>query len=131
MRPSWVLLLLAGGATACAVALDPRPAPAPDSAAEFAGMREVDDPHVHRLIQVSPRIWSGGAPEGDATFAALAARGVRTMVSVDGARPDVELAAKYGMRYVHVPIGYDAVSEEAGRAIAAVMAESEGGVYFH
>ena len=41
---------------------------------------------VENAFQVGPRLWSGGEPVGDPSFATLASRGVRTLVSVDGAR---------------------------------------------
>src|SRR3712207_7739670 len=54
-----------------------------------------------------------------------------TVISVDGARPDVELARKYGLRYVHLPIGYDDVTENEGRAIAKAITELPGPFYIH
>jgi hypothetical protein len=39
---------------------------------------------------------------------------VKTIVSVDGGKPDVETARKHGIRYVHLPIGYDATDCTAG-----------------
>lgn len=126
------LLLLA--ASACNVsAPDPVAGPAGPSAATpaFTGMVAVEDPAVHNLIHVSERIWSGAAPEDEATFAALAARGVKTMVNVDGARPAIELAAKYGMRYVHIPFGYDGVDENAAMQIVRLIEETDEPIYFH
>ncbi len=32
---------------------------------------------------------------------------MKTIISVDGATPNVAMAEKYGMRYVHLPHGYD------------------------
>lgn len=123
-----VLLLAAGLAVSCAnSAEDERPAPGP----EFTGLRRVESPALHHLIQASPRIYSGAAPEDAASFAALAQLGVKTIVSVDGARPDVEAARAHGIRYVHVPFGYDGVPEEAARQIAQAMEETEGPIYFH
>lgn len=103
----------------------------PAGAPTFAGMQVVEDPDVHHLIHVSDRIWSGAAPEGEATFAALAARGIQTMVNVDGARPAIELAAKYGIRYVHIPFGYDAVDETAALQITRLIEETDEPIYFH
>ncbi|MDA1260841.1 MAG: hypothetical protein O3A20_09500, partial [Planctomycetota bacterium] len=88
-------------------------------------------PRIHQLVTTGSRVLSGGAPEGEASFAALAELGVRTIVCVDGARPDVEAAARLGIRTVHVPIGYDGIDATAAAQIAAVMKETEGPVYFH
>ena len=61
------------------------------------------------------KIISGAQPEGEESFQALQKLGVKTIISVDGAKPDVETAKKYGMRYVHLPIGYDGVSRRRGQ----------------
>ncbi len=124
------VILAAAWALSCASSAEQDEAA---SGPEFSGMRHVDDPAVHHLIQASPRILSGAAPEAgdEAFFKALAARGVKTIVSVDGARPDVETARRYGMRYVHVPFGYDGVPEEAALQIASVMEQTSGPIYFH
>jgi protein tyrosine phosphatase (PTP) superfamily phosphohydrolase (DUF442 family) len=88
-------------------------------------------PHLHNLLRLTPRIYSGGEPHGEESFAELQKLGVKTVVSVDGARPEVELAKKYGLRYVHIPIGYDGVDETAANSLARVMREVEGPIYFH
>ena len=82
-------------------------------------------------MRVSERIVSGSEPHGDEGFASIAKLGVKTIVSVDGARPNVELAKPHGLRYVHIPIGYDGVPEEAGRALARLMNEARKPVYVH
>src|SRR5688572_20555590 len=61
--------------------------------------------HLPNAVRVHERVISGGLPEGDAAFAELNALGVKTIVSVDGAKPDLETAAKFGLRYVHLPHG--------------------------
>jgi hypothetical protein len=94
-------------------------------------MRHIEDARLHNLIQASPRIFSGGAPEGPEAFAALAELGVRTIVSVDGSRPDLAAAAAQNLRYVHIPFGYDGVQEAAALQIASVLAETTGRIYFH
>jgi hypothetical protein len=106
---------------------------APVASPEFTGLRHLEDPSVHHFIQASPRILSGAAPEAgdEALYAALAKRGVLTIVSVDGARPDVETAARFGMRYLHIPFGYDGVPEDAALQIASAMEQTTGPIYFH
>ncbi len=86
---------------------------------------------VENAFRLSPRLYSGGEPRGDAAFADLRALGVKTIVTVDGARPDVETARKFGIRTVHLPIGYDGVpSKQAVRIVAAVTA-LPGPVFVH
>lgn len=86
---------------------------------------------MHNLLQVSPRIYSGSEPHGEEAFANLAQLGVKTIVSVDGARPNVELAHRYGLHYVHIPIGYDGLPQKASDSLARVARDSSGPVYVH
>jgi hypothetical protein len=88
-------------------------------------------PGLHNVLHLTDRIYSGSEPEGEEGFAALSKLGVRTIVSVDGARPNVELARKYGLRYIHVPIGYDGIPTQAGKALAATIRTTEGPIYYH
>jgi protein tyrosine phosphatase (PTP) superfamily phosphohydrolase (DUF442 family) len=86
-----------------------------------------DLPNLHRA---DSRIFSGGQPTRSG-FATLAERGVRTIVSVDGAAPDVAAARAAGLRYIHIPIGYDGVPKPAQLALAGVAASSQGPWYVH
>ncbi len=88
-------------------------------------------PHLHSLLHVSPGIYSGAEPENEEAFVDLARLGVKTIVSVDGARPDIAAARRHGLRYVHIPFGYDGVNADAGLAIARVMRECDRPIYFH
>ena len=49
-------------------------------------------PGLHNAFRVTERIFSGSQPDGDAAFAALAQLGVKMIVSVDGAKPDLARA---------------------------------------
>ncbi len=86
---------------------------------------------VENAYQLGPRLWSGGEPHGDAAFAALAAAGVRTVVSVDGARPDIEAARRHGLQYIHIPIGYDGVPPQATAALASLAVPRGEGIFVH
>jgi hypothetical protein len=88
-------------------------------------------PHLHNLQHLTPRIYSGGEPHGEASFAELAKLGVKTVVSVDGAKPDIDAAKKHGLRYIHIPIGYDGVDEDAAKSLTRVMRDTTGPIYFH
>lgn len=61
---------------------------------------------------MTPHLYSGSGPDGPKAFASLARLGIKTIISVDGARPNVEAAKKSGLRYVHIPISYDGVPRE-------------------
>jgi hypothetical protein len=69
-------------------------------------------PGIEHYRRWSTRLGQGSQPGGDASFAALAQQGFRTILSVDGAMPDVDAAARHGLRYVHVPIGYDGIDPD-------------------
>jgi hypothetical protein len=86
---------------------------------------------IENAYQLGPRLWSGGEPHGNAAFAALAAAGVRTVVSVDGARPDIEAAHRHGLQYVHIPIGYDGVPPQASAALASLAVPRTHGIFVH
>jgi protein tyrosine phosphatase (PTP) superfamily phosphohydrolase (DUF442 family) len=86
---------------------------------------------LHNYRRLSENVISGASPETDADLAYLAAQGVKTAISVDGARPDVEGAAKHGIRYVHIPIGYDGISREKQVWLAKAFAELDGPFYVH
>lgn len=88
-------------------------------------------PGLHNVFRVTDRILSGSQPEGDVVFAELARLGVKTIVSVDGAKPDVATARKFGLRQVHLPIGYDGIP--AGRIVELVRAATAhpGSIYVH
>src|SRR5262245_9667583 len=77
-----------------------------------AAPERLDIRGTENSFRVSPRIYSGGEPRGAEAFAALKKLGVKTVISVDGAAPDVEAARKVGIRYVHLPIGYDGIPRE-------------------
>ena len=79
----------------------------------------------------SDKIAQGGQPAGEVAFRNLAAMGYMTIVSVDGAKPDVELAAKYGIHYVHVPFGYDGVPKDAQTKIVKAVESADGPVFIH
>src|SRR4051794_23849607 len=76
---------------------------------------------LHNIFRVTDRLYSGSSPEGDASFAALRKLGIKTVISVDGARPDVKRARKFGLRYVHLPIGYDGVPREQALRLARAV----------
>ncbi len=101
------------------------------SAIAQAPLKPVETHELHNVWQLSPRIVSGSEPNGERALAELARLGVKTIVSVDGIAPPVELAKKYGMRYVHVPIGYDGIDAAAQGSLTRVAQEIGGTIYIH
>ena len=66
-------------------------------------------PGLRNLMHHSDDVYSGSEPVSEEAFASLKSLGVKTIVSVDGATPDIDMAMKYGIGYVHVPFGYDTI----------------------
>lgn len=87
-------------------------------------------PGLHRVFRLTGRIYSGSQPESEEALAGLARLGITTVVSVDGARPMVEAARRQGLRYIHLPVGYDGVSSNRLAQLARV-ATLPGVVYVH
>src|SRR5262249_44958593 len=77
---------------------------------------------IENPFRLAPGLYSAGDPHGAGALTALKTLGIRTIISVDGATPDVEAARKLGLRYVHLPFGYDGVPrEQAVRFVKAVQ----------
>lgn len=91
----------------------------------------VDYDGIHNVVTFVPGVYSGSVPEGDAGFETLARMGVKTIISVDGAVPDVERARAHGLRYVHLPISYGGIEPERQREIARAIRDLEGPFYVH
>src|SRR5262245_42817749 len=87
--------------------------------------------HLPNAYRITDKVISGGLPEGDAAFQELADLGVKTVISVDGMKPDVETAKKHGLRYVHLPHGYDGVPSERVLELAKAVRELPGLIYIH
>ncbi|MGB4710036.1 MAG: hypothetical protein WBH50_00105 [Fuerstiella sp.] len=87
--------------------------------------------HLPNPVQLHPKVISGGLPEDDAAFQELADLGVKTVISVDGMTPDVTTAAKHGLRYVHLPHGYDGIPEQRIKELAKAVRDLEGPIYIH
>lgn len=85
-------------------------------------------PNAYRL---HAQVISGGQPDGEAGFRALRELGVRTVISVDGAKPEVSLAKEVGLRYVHLPHGYDGIPETRVLELTKAVRELPGPVYIH
>jgi protein tyrosine phosphatase (PTP) superfamily phosphohydrolase (DUF442 family) len=87
--------------------------------------------HLPNALRVHPQVISGGLPEGEEAFRELAALGVRTIITVDGTKPDVATAAKFGMRYVHLPHGYDGIPAARVAELAKAVRDLPGPLYVH
>ncbi len=95
--------------------------------------KPTDFPGVHNVVMYSPNLYSGGVPEGEAGFGSLKALGIKTIISVDGAQPEVEPAKARGMKYIHLPIGYNWMDKERTLQISKAIEQGlmRGPVYVH
>jgi hypothetical protein len=125
-------LALGLAAVLAACAGSPESAPPPAPAASHGDVREGGEAAgIHNMAEVVPGVFRGAQPEGEKSFAYLASLGVKVALSVDGARPDVETAAKHGIRYVHVPMEYSGVTREEQVRMAKAAVEIEGPIFVH
>ncbi len=89
------------------------------------------DPQLPNLLRLTPRIIIGGEPQGDEAFAKLKRLGVVTVVSVDGARPQLQSAKRHGLAYVHIPLGYEGINSYASLALTRLVRDQKGPFYIH
>lgn len=103
----------------------PLPSLADDAPREYPGL--------HNVVAYHENYYSGSVPEGDEGFDTLAAMGVRTIISVDGAEPDVAEAKSRGIRYIHLPIGYNGFDDARRRELVRATRDAlaRGPVYVH
>ena len=87
--------------------------------------------HLHNLFRATTNVFSGSSPNNDAAFAEIAKLGVKTIISVDGGKPDVETARKHGLRYIHLPVGYDGVPTNRVAELAKAARSADGPLYVH
>ena len=93
--------------------------------------RKLNSAHLPNAIQIHEKVISGGQPDGEEAFQELQDLGIKTIISVDGAKPDLELAKKHGFKYVHLPHSYDGVPEQRGYELAKAVRDFEGPIYIH
>ena len=114
---------------------NPKPAPGHPSPPVDAD-HATDMPGLRNVVAFAPGLLSGSTPEGEEGFNTLESMGVKTVISVDGARPDVEAAHRSGIRYVHLPIGYNGMDRQRTMEIARAIQvarerDPDAPVYLH
>ena len=88
-------------------------------------------PGLHNVYRLGDNLYSGSSPDDEAAFATLVRLGVKVIISVDGATPDVEMAHQFGLRYVHLPITYGSVPHETLVQLVRASRELPGPIYLH
>jgi protein tyrosine phosphatase (PTP) superfamily phosphohydrolase (DUF442 family) len=116
-------LILAGAALALVLAYASEPALEKPVA--------IPSDSIENFYRASSRVYSGSSPHGKEAFEELKRIGVKTIISVDGARPDLDAASRAGLRYIHIPIGYDRVGREAQLQLIQAVKTVEGPVFIH
>jgi protein tyrosine phosphatase (PTP) superfamily phosphohydrolase (DUF442 family) len=96
-----------------------------------ATLERIDAPGIENLFRLSPHLLSGGQPEGEKGFETLRRLGVRTVISVDGSQPDVEAARRCGLRYVHLPVGYDGIPRDQSIRLVVAIRGLPAPVFVH
>jgi protein tyrosine phosphatase (PTP) superfamily phosphohydrolase (DUF442 family) len=96
-----------------------------------AGPTQLEAVGLHNVFRVSDRILSGSSPEGEAGFSSLESLGVKSIISVDGAQPDIKAARRHGMRYVHLPFGYEGIPPVRIIELAKAATSLAGPIYVH
>ncbi|MFO0958555.1 MAG: hypothetical protein U0800_14190 [Isosphaeraceae bacterium] len=102
--------------------------PSPD---DGNGPKRIAIGGIENTFRLSPRLYSGGDPRGAEGLQALKKLGIRTIISVDGAAPDVEAARILGLRYVHLPVGYDGIPREQAVKLIRALQSLPGPFYVH
>lgn len=86
-----------------------------------------------RFQPVDAALYRGAAPETPEEFAFLKQIGIKTIISVDRAKPNLAVAESLGIRYVQIPIGYAKVPRDAALDFLKAMRMSSVAkpVYLH
>lgn len=127
-------VLLTGGS--CATKPHQQPihhAVAPVSPPTLTDTKPKDFPGLHNVVAFHDGYYSGSVPEGDAGFDTLLGMGIKTIISVDGAVPEVDAASQRGMRYIHLPIAYNGFDNERKLELVRATRDAlaQGPVYIH
>ena len=120
--PFIVLHTLVFGIACTAMAADPslQDFPLPEAVAGIENVWRMDS-----------NLLSGGDPVGESGLQLLKSKGVKTIVSVDGAAPLLEVSKRLGLRYVHIPIGYDGIPVDSQRLLSQAFAQLPKPIYVH
>lgn len=86
---------------------------------------------IENFYQISSDLYSGGEPYSPEAFALLKKHNIKSILTVDAAIPQVELARKHGIRYIQIPIGYDGIATDTANEIAQAFELAPKPMYVH
>ena len=82
------------------------------------------------FTRINDNLFCGGSPEED-QFLYLKAQGIKSIICVDGAAPNLKEASTNGLSYKHIPVTYDKITFEQQKQLAKAYDELEKPVYIH
>lgn len=127
IRPRWLIAVFLSLVVAGFLA-----ARAQDSANALpSSVKSLHEDGLLNFYQVAGNIYSGSVPQGESGFKSLQALGIKTIINVDGAKPDLEAARKYGLHYVDLPFGYNGVPNETALRLVKAVETLPGPFYIH
>jgi protein tyrosine phosphatase (PTP) superfamily phosphohydrolase (DUF442 family) len=127
VRASFVLVLCIAG---CGSESAPPPdaaAPAPGqktAAAATPGPQSLELPGLKNVVRVNDKLYCGSQPQTPEAFAELQKLGVKTVICIDAVTPLAMTASQAGLKYVHIPCGFQNAEEMAPRLQAALDANA-------
>ncbi|WP_432798733.1 phosphatase domain-containing protein [Poriferisphaera sp. WC338] len=88
-------------------------------------------PGLKHTLHVTSTVYTGSEPNSPQSFRTLAALGIKTIISVDGTKPNIDLAAEHNMTYVHIPISYNRIPEPQLLALTHAARTLPQPIYIH
>jgi len=99
--------------------------------ANLSARRSAPQSALSNLHEFGNGLYSGAQPEGRVGYDALAALGIKSLISVDAIAPDQSLAGEYGIEAVHLPISYSGISAQRAVELAHAIATMPRPIYLH
>ena len=130
------VLLMLGAFTALEISenttgKDAEPTRQGRSSHEPLSIERLTAPGIDNFHRLASGLYSGSQPRDRSSFEALAKLGVKTIVSVDGGNPDASAARDFGIRTVHLPLGYNGIDTAQSARLIKAARTLPGPIYIH
>ena len=85
------------------------------------------------VVAFQETLFSGAKPTSNDGMHSLVCLGVKTIICVDGVTPDVEVAGRFGINTIHLPMHYSKPSQSQVIELATALKQGQqlGNVYIH